>query len=358
MNIVHIYRSMGQGGAQKVILQLCKAQVNDGNRVWVISSGGFYEEDLREMGVTHISIPDIASKNPIDILKCMRIIRKASKEIKTGIVHTHHRSAAFDVQIACRGLKNIHLLYTSHNVFSGKCRMLRFALHKTHVVAVGEDVKKNLVDYYGVPEKQVTVICNSVEKPDYNNKNALYERQEGAIYVGFIGRLTQVKGVDVLIKAFAKIEESRKNIKLFIIGDGEKAKEYKRLVEELELETVQFTGYRKDAMSLIASFDFIVLPSWQEGFPLTIIESFAYGKPVIATNIPGNNELVSEGKNGLLISPGDFEELSNKIIELCNSPSEIKRMGENALSDYKEKYSYDAFIERYRIVYKKAGESQ
>lgn len=353
MNIVHVYRSMGQGGAQKVILQLCNAQRKQGHNVWVISAGGIYEKDLKELGVVHIEIPDIASKQPLDIIKCIKTIRNLCKEIGNGIVHTHHRSAAFDAQIACRGLSEIKLLYTSHNVFAGMRHMLRFALKKTYVVAVGEDVKDNLVNYYGLPEKQVIVIRNSVEKPLIDATAHMFEREEGGFYIGFIGRLAEVKGVDVLIKAVKGLDDS---VRIYIIGDGEKAEEYKRLTESLNIKSVHFTGYRKDAMNLIAQFDVIVLPSWQEGFPLTIVESFASGKAVIASNIPGNNELVHDSENGMLFSPGDSDELKRMITELRDNPEKLKALSENARTDYEDNYSFTSFIEKYEVAYKRAGE--
>lgn len=357
MNIVHVYRSMGQGGAQKVILQLCKAQREEGHNVWVISAGGYYVEDLENMGVTHIGIPDIASKKPQDIISCIKIIRRICKMIKEGVVHSHHRSAAFDAQLACKGLRGIKLIYTSHNVFSGKKQLLRIALHNTTVIAVGKDVKENLTEYYGLPEGQVEVICNSVERSEEVNSTPLFHREAEVLYVGFVGRLTEVKGVDILIKALAEIGEQNKNIYLYIIGDGDKADVYKNLVTSLNLKTVFFTGYRKDATNLIGQFDVLVLPSWQEGFPLTIIEAFAQGKAVIASNIPGNNELVHSEENGILFKAGDSHELAGIILYLYNNPMKLKELGNSALDNYNKNYSYERFIEKYREAYRSSGVS-
>lgn len=352
MNIIHVYRSMGQGGAQKVILQLCKSQVSDNNRVWVISSGGFYEEDLREMGVTHIRIPDISSKNPKNIISCYRIIKNICRELKEGVIHTHHRSAAFLAQIACRSLEKIHLIYTSHNVFTGKKLLLRYALKNTTVIAVGSDVEKNLTDYYGIPKQQIVIIRNSVEKEEDNESCTLFERIPGHINVAFIGRLTKVKGVDVLLQAYKLAEKANPDVELHIIGDGDKSEEYKNLSQELRLKSVRFYGYRKDAKQLIRQFDFLVLPSWQEGFPLTIIEAFAYGRTVIASDIPGNSEIIKDGNNGLLFTPGNYTELAEKITLLCKDSALLNHLCIKALDDYEKNYSYKTFIEKYKKAYK------
>ena len=270
-------------------------------------------------------------------------------------MHTHHRSAAFDAQIATRGLKNIHLLYTSHNVFFGKRKILQFALRKTIVVAVGNDVKDNLTGYYHIPEDRVLVIRNSIEKSESQYDGELFDRREGYVHACFLGRITEVKGVDVLLKAFAKVEASGQRICLAIIGDGNRADDYKKLAVELNLKEVYFAGYRKNAAALIDQFDFVILPSWQEGFPLTIIESFASGKPVIASNIPGNNEVIKDRENGLLFTPGNTEELAQKILLLCNDQDLLSEMGDAAQKEYDNSFSYQVFINNYKEAYRIAG---
>lgn len=349
MRILHISRTMGQGGAEKVVFQLCIDNKRD--QQFVASCGGVYVNELENKGIKHITIPDMDNKNPLIILKTLITLNKVIRRERIQIVHSHHRMAAFYarlLQINNRSLKHV---YTAHNVFYGKHAFLRFALAHATIVACGKTVKTNLVDEYLQKEEQITVIFNSVKIPNHiANCNDNFGTHSSLI--GFVGRLSEQKGIDVFFKAIKIVLQKVNDIKVVIIGDGEDREKLENLSNELGIDDhVLFMGYRKDVYSLIRRMDFLVLPSRWEGFPLTPIEAFSMKKTIIVSDIPNNLEIVNPDYNGLSFEKENQTDLANKIIELITNTSKRQILESNAYTDYVQIYNYSKFICDYQNVY-------
>ena len=125
MKVLHISRTMGQGGAEKVVYQLCVG--NNSYESVVASTGGYYLNDLANNNIKHYIIPDLNSKNPFLMIKTIFLLLKIIKEEKVNIIHSHHRMAAFYSRILCYFVKASRV-YTAHNVFYDKKVLLRFSL--------------------------------------------------------------------------------------------------------------------------------------------------------------------------------------------------------------------------------------
>lgn len=353
MNILHISRTMGQGGAEKVVYQICTEKSD--NNMFVASTGGILGDELQKQGITQIIIPDIDKKSLLSILKTFLILKRSLRKYKIDVIHSHHRMAAFYSRIICLFNKNIKRVYTAHNVFYDKKNLLRFSLYGSKIIAVGNGVKENLITYYKIKSNLIEVIYNSVEKPQ-NEKVAKDEifNEKDKFFIGTIGRLSEQKGIDIFLKAMHEVLKNNKNVYGLIIGDGELKSEMLSLTELLKIkDNIYFLGYRKDVLELIKKLDFVVLASRWEGFPLTPIETFMMGKTIIASNIAGNNEIIKDNINGLLFEKDNYIELSKKINYLLDNNEIKKRLENSAKIEYLEKYNYDVFIEKYNNLYKK-----
>ena len=353
MNILHISRTMGQGGAEKVVYQLCK-DIKEVTH-FVASSGGKYVEELEIIGVKHITIPDIDEKNPLLILKTLLVLLKAIRENKIDVVHSHHRMASFYSRILQVFHHELKHVYTAHNVFFGRKKIMRFALNNANIVACGETVKKNLIDEYSIPEERIKVIYNSIEKTQINEVHIEIldkKEKEGTYMIGSIGRISEQKGFDVFVKAIAQSKKHIPNIVGVIIGEGEDKEIIKQLVEKLNIEdSVIFLGYQKDVLSIISRMKYIVLCSRWEGFPLTPIETFSVGKTIIVSDIPNNLEIVKPGINGLAFKRDNVDDLVDNIVLLSNNESLVQDLERNAYMEYTNKYAYEVFISNYVSVY-------
>ena len=353
MNILHISRTMGQGGAEKVVYQICK-EVNE--NMFIASTGGSLEEELTNSGVKHYTIPDINGKNPFIMIKTFIILKKIIKKEKIDIIHSHHRMAAFYSRLLCLFNKKIKRVYTAHNVFYNKKKLLNFSLKGSKIIAVGNGVKNNLINFYNIDSNNIEVIYNSIEKPLNINdpQDEIIKNKGKKKFIGTIGRLSDQKGIDVFLKAMSLIIQKDSETYGFIIGDGELRNELESLCNNLNIQNnIIFLGYRRDVLSLIKCMDFIVLASRWEGFPLTPIETFMVGKTIIVSNIDGNNEIVIDNYNGLLFEKDNVKELANNMEILLNEKDKLKKLEKNAVKDYLDKYSYKTFIEKYSRVYRK-----
>lgn len=353
MKILHISRTMGQGGAEKVVYQICKD--SNHTEMVVASIGGIYEDELEKIGVKHYDIPDIDSKNPIVLIKTFVKLRKIIKKEKITIIHSHHRMAAFYSKILNLFYRKIKRVYTAHNIFYNKKKLLKFSLAGSEIIAVGDGVKNNLIEFYEINKEKIKVIYNSIEelkKIDKPKDNFLEDRSN-KIFIGTVGRLSEQKGMDIFIKSISELIYKNRNIFAIIIGDGELKEELKKLTQELNVEdNIKFLGYRSDVIELISEMDFIVLASRWEGFPLTPIETFSVGKTIIVSNIDGNNEIVKNEYNGLLFEKDNINELRDKMSILISDTKKRNELEQNAQKTFKEKFSYEVFINNYINLYK------
>ena len=163
------------------------------------------------------------------------------------------------------------------------------------------------------------------------------EEEEEWVYLGAVLRVTPIKDVKTMIQAFAFAKKEVPNIKLWIMGPCEEDEEYAQecfeLVEALQVSDIVFTG-RIDVKDYLGKMDFTMLTSISEGQPLTILESFAAHKPVIATDVGNCRELIygagdSYGTAGILTHIMNIEEIAGAITELAQNKEERLQMGEN-----------------------------
>lgn len=349
--ILHLSRSMGQGGAEKVVLQLSQDKKY---KYYVASKGGIFEKSLKQQGIKHILIPDMDKKNPFEMLKTLVILANVIKKEHIDIIHTHHRMAAFYARILKFRFKNLKHIYTAHNVFYNKKRMLKFALKNAFVVACGQTVKENLTNYFRIPNKQIKIIYNSIEKPEIfeNNKYLENKTNEGSYLIGCIGRLAKQKGIDIFIQAIAIVIKQNPNVIGIIVGDGPDREKLENEVSNLGIKNnIVFLGFQKDVFSIMKQLKFVVLPSRWEGFPLTPIETFSVGKTIIVSDIPNNLEIVQDGINGLKFEVNNSDDLANKIQQLILNDALRFKLQNQAKKTYIERFSYKEFIRKYIAVY-------
>ncbi|MEA5593108.1 glycosyltransferase family 4 protein [Rivularia sp. UHCC 0363] len=187
-------------------------------------------------------------------------------------------------------------------------------------IVLSKTWKEYYVNKLGLNEKQVVVLPNPTELPAQipNRTN------NSSIKLGFFGRVGSRKGTFDLIKAFAKMPESLKaHSELIIAGDGD-IEEARKLIESLNLiNHIQLLGWidSQTRDKLLADINVFVLPSYNEGLPMALLEAMGWGLPVIVTPVGGIPELITSTENGLLVTPGDIQQLSEAMQELIEKES-------------------------------------
>jgi glycosyltransferase involved in cell wall biosynthesis len=160
---------------------------------------------------------------------------------------------------------------------------------------------------------------------------------EEEVVLGFVGRLVEIKRVDLLLRAFARARDGVR-LRLLVVGDGELRPRLEALTAELGIaDTVSFLGYRRDRREVAAATDVAVLASANEGTPVSLIEAAAAGRPAVATRVGGVGDVVTP-QTGILVDSGDVDALAVAIAELARERGRRRRMGaaarERALSGY------------------------
>ncbi|MBN2542202.1 glycosyltransferase family 4 protein [bacterium] len=194
-----------------------------------------------------------------------------------------------------------------------------------------------------------------VHLPNFIDTDENITLQDSGNYLLYVGRLSYEKGIKTLIEAVS----SKLNIKLLVAGDGPIRKELEDFKCEMSANNVEFLGYvnQEKIPGLIKSSEFAVVPSeWYENFPYSILEAFAYGKPVVGSNIGGITELVKDGDTGLLFEPGNTEDLEKKILWMLEHREESKAMGVRARQLIEEEYNPEKHYRALMKIYEKALE--
>lgn len=197
----------------------------------------------------------------------------------------------------------------------------------------------------GLPKDRIYVKPNFIYDP--MQKKEPFDSGYGAV---FVGRVSTEKGIKTLLEAWRGVDYP-----LTIVGDGPQMAE----VKEMASGNVEFVGMKThtEAMQYIKNAAFIIFPSeWYEGFPLTILESMASGKTILASDLGPRSEMIKHKENGLLFKIGDSDDLHGKAKWLINHPDACVEMGKAARNEYLEKYSAKKGYEMLIEIYKKTIE--
>jgi glycosyltransferase involved in cell wall biosynthesis len=171
-----------------------------------------------------------------------------------------------------------------------------------------------------------------------------------------IARLDMEKGFDPLLRALAEIAKHCPNVLLVVVGEGPARGEIERLIGDLHLQdNVLLLGKRTDIPELYASFDTFVLPSLNEGMPMTVLEAFASGLPVVATRTGAIPLVVQEGVNGIVVEPDDVDPLAAALLKLIREPDLRARMGAAGRETVRREYTSRSMAQKYLQLYRSAG---
>jgi glycosyltransferase involved in cell wall biosynthesis len=169
--------------------------------------------------------------------------------------------------------------------------------------------------------------------------------------LGYLGRLSEEKGLHYLIHALAKVRETFPAVKLLVGGTGEKERHFKRLVHENHLgENIHFLGFLDNSFTLLNQINLLVVPSRSEGYGVIAVEGLAAGLPVVASQVGGLTEILSDGI-GVLVPPKDERALASSIISLLKQPQRMKDIGERGRRRAFEMFTPMRFIQQLEELY-------
>lgn len=257
------------------------------------------------------------------------------------------------------------LRYLSQRIFGWRVRqMLALKIIVTltdRIICVSDNLRKQLVESFGYPAQKTVTVHNGVDLAFYAtvDPQAGEVRKELGISPDEVVlvcacQLVREKGVDVLLRAVALIQNDVPALKCVIVGEGPSRKECEALSAELGLASrVSFVGFKNEVRPYFQAGDFFVLPSsptWVECLPLAVLEAMACGLPCIASNVGGVPEIISDQEDGLLVTPGSVEELRTAIKRLATNCEERKLMGARAKEKVRRQFDIERCVEQLKSI--------
>ncbi len=223
-------------------------------------------------------------------------------------------------------------------------------------VSEGQAVK---VRRAGVPAERVVVIRNAIFAEAFRDPDPAYAEQLRALFptpprriVGAAGRLSPEKGFGVMVEAAAIVVQTDPSVNFVLFGDGPLRDDLARRIEALKLkDRFVLAGFRSDVIRFLPHLDLAVLPSFTEGLPVIALEAYASGVPVVATAVGGTPEVVDDGKDGLLVPPGDPNALARSILNLVQDDGRRRSMGRQGRNRIREQFTFDVQATLYRQLF-------
>ena len=165
--------------------------------------------------------------------------------------------------------------------------------------------------------------------------------------------MTAVKRTDDILVAFKRLRDEGVDAVLCLVGDGPDRPQLERRAHELGvIRDTLFLGYQEDVAPFYAAFDALVLPSSNEGTPVSAIEALAAGRPVVATRVGGVPDVVQEGRDGFLVEPGDTDGLADRLAELARDPALRERMGGAGRERVLPRYAVERLVDDVDRLYR------
>ena len=270
---------------------------------------------------------------------------------EVDILHSHDYKADIYALFA-RRKRRVRILATPHGYNNEMDLKLRFyqwldkrALSRFDCFA---PLSHHLREHLGnLRDDRVSLIHNFVDTSNLPEHRAFDDR-----LISFIGRLTPLKRTEDVIRAIGLTTES--DIKLQVIGDGAQRAYLETLAQSLGLEErVIFHGFRKDALDLLNGSALLVIPSTTEGISRVAMEAMAMGKPVIGTDIPGNRELIEDGRNGILVPKKDPQAIAGAIDRLVSDRELYDSLSNQAEHHIRTNHSAEIAAREYEKLYGK-----
>lgn len=380
-HVLHVIDALNHGGAQRFLVLLAEGIHRDrfAMTVCVLQPDLTLKQTLESKGVEVLCL----QRQRPSILSPLRFISYLSRNIRDlecycrtnaiDVLHCHLSDAEF-LGILAGHLASVgRLLTTVHypallperkaSDFRNRLRRLwtKTVYHRWTdcVVAVSEDIAAILIQDFGIQRDKVQVICNGVNLSDFEKmeasgkalRHSLGLKKHHRIIIS-VARLAPPKGQKYLLEAMSRLLPRFPELILLLAGDGELRGALEEQCTCLGLKDhVRFLGSRSDVAELLAISELFVFPSVSEGTSLALLEAMASARGVVATAIPGNEEVIRHQENGFLVAPCNAEELAQGIAFLLENPGIARSYGECARRFVRDHFDIRKTIEAYEALW-------
>lgn len=364
--ILYLSTSSGPGGAERVISNLSASLDPARYRaILCLFRPGWIQEHTENRGVRTYVIPTQGMFDWRWVLRVKRLL----KDEHVDLIHAHE----FDANVQgtfVAALSGVPLVATVHgkNYFWEKLRRrlaYQWVSRNATMVAVSENLKQFIVEKVGVDSGHVKVVYNGVDllphcgPADIDQCRKELDLPTGDQIVGVVGNLYPVKGHQYLIAAIPAVLAKCPNTTFIFAGRGQLEGELKEQVHQLGVAPkVRFLGLRQDIPRILAVLHAFVLPSLSEGLSMAILEAMVAGKPVIATDVGGNPELVEDSETGYLVPSQNSQALADRLISLLMNRDRALQFGKVGQLRAQGQFSLRTMVREYQGIYDQCIEAR
>lgn len=364
-HIVLLIPTLDRSGAEKQFTLLATRLPRDEFDVTAIAltRGGPFEEELSRSGVPVVVIGKRTKFDPFTFLR----LRKELRRLQPDILHTWLFAANTYGRLCAGVVPRAKIVVSERCVDSWKAPwqiwMDRRLIKKTDCL-VGNS--RSVVEFYrglGVPEEKLACIPNGVDAPealppiDREKRRAILAELDfppESFVVGYIGRLAKQKRVEDLIWAVETMRQIRPQLRLVIVGDGPERERLENFASDVGVtDCIRFLGHRNDASQWLELFDVFCLASSFEGMSNSLMEAMSVGKPVIASDIPANRELVVQSETGFLPKLADTVGIMQFLRRLIDEPGLTEKLGLAGRQRIQQFFSVTRMVDAYADIYRK-----
>lgn len=338
MKIVHIIPSLERpGGAESLCVNLVIALSKLGLEVSIITlydNIDFYKKRLESSNITYYCLN---KREGLDIDNSLRL-KRLIKQIRPNIVHSHLNTYLSFIIGGIYSDKNVKFFHTIHFSMSENTKpnyfitqFIKFYEKKGRLqhIAVSHEVKKYYLECMKV-NSNVPVIYNGLPIQDYSNNLPLSCRKKDFICVA---NFSNTKNHLILLEAFKEVVKRKPNTSLTLVGDGLLRNQIETKINNLSLQNnIYILGKRNDINSLLFEHKFFVLPSKQEGNPISVLEAMAAGLVILVTKHGGPKDIIVEKENGFLLDPFSTEQIATTMLDCLEEENLNKVIQKNNLT--------------------------
>ena len=354
--VLHVQKVAGISGSEAHLLQLLPALRERG---WDVEFLMLHEDEpgawefARELRARGVPLEDVRLRADVDPIAYSEVATLLARR-RPRILHTHLVHADVYGQIAGAMARTPLRLSTKHGFnwfregrFFGLGDRAVASLAHVHI-AISQGLARYLAEMEGFDEDGFEIVHYGIAA-----QNGVTPFAGSEPHLLCVGRLIPVKGHLVLLRALAQARTRVPDLVLDIAGSGPLERALRAYARELGLgDAVRFLGFVSPVQMAIESASVVVVPSLGEGFGMVALEAMERGRPVIASAVGGLPEIVADGETGLVVSPGDAEELAEAMVTLASDPSRAAAMGEagrgRALESFTQERSTNAVEALYR----------
>jgi glycosyltransferase involved in cell wall biosynthesis len=364
---MHVVFALDSGGMERIVLDLLLQGHKNGQRVSVLclQRPGILQPDAEQAG----ALVYCANKKPGRNGEASRRILSILAEFQPDIVHTHQIAALYHAGPVVRQYGHavtVHTQHNSHIVTDGglRQRITRFVLtwsaarYAQRFFCVAQDTADVMLRRHLVSRDKVIVVPNGIDVERFTPKGwrepvrDTFSMPHHVPVFGTIGRLGEVKRIDILITAFTMLKQQLPDAHLLIVGEGPALPDLKAQATAAGIAgRVHFTGYQPAPEQYLEAMDAFVLTSRTEGMPLSVLEAGSMGVPVIASRVGGLDEVTDHGRTAMLYEFADLAGLTSSMLRVVREARFVRFMADAARERVHREYSMRRMAREYELHY-------